>query len=305
MSLTNLCLLSLTASTLAAYPTTFPFENEAYTPVAVPTETPTFTYDASETGGYVYFGAYTLQANAADKEVSLAVKGTLSDGDFPYEPHRNRFCEFLLVDTYGTPPILPDSLWNCSSKEIYYTPADYVGTVNGQSVCAPGECCDFLMGHPKFGEDQLEWQPWLDERAASALCEDIDEVTYCIMIGGHFQINCFEYWISVTERLAGVLPCYDTWILYLLTCPIYKQSYTFMLVWEPTSYVETLSAEEFITVDCVAFLQDRICKPYSYFYPESTTSTSTSSPTASSTDAASTTSSAASMIPFLALLGFF
>jgi len=262
----------------AAYPTTYPFENEAYVPPEMISGTPNFTYDNTDTGGYVYYGMYKMKA----------FDGLLTDDDFPYFPHANGYAYYCLVIVYGAPPALPISVWNCSS--LTFADSDFTGSINGQSVCNVGECCKHIIGKPKFGDDQMDWHTWLEDRAAAAMCDDIVETEYCILTGGHYQTNCLQYYLAPTDRLV-MLPCFDHHMLYWLSCSVFKQSYTVMLLHEPASYTDGLSNEDSIVSDVATSLGDHVCNPYSYYYPSSTSSNSSPSSESASVSASDDSSS--------------
>jgi len=289
---TSILCLGVATCAVASYPASYPFENESYVPADVPAGTPNYAYDDTDTGGYVYTGAFTLSL----------FDGTLTDDDFPYWPHQNGFAWYNLVSQYAAPPILPASVFNCSLNDLFFKPADYTGMVNGKKVCNTGECCEYLMGQPKFGDDQLSWHDWFDQRVAAGMCDLISEDIYCVMVGGHFHLNCMQYYLAPTERLVKVLACYDSWTLYYLTCPVYKQAYTYMIVLEPDQFMDSLSAEENIITDCGAFAQDRLCHPYSYYYPQTTSDSESETDSSKTSSTASSDSSAAASLAVVATL---
>jgi len=274
----------------ASWPTTYPFENEQVVPVEVPAGTPSWTYEpGSDTGGYMYYGAYTM---------SVYENGILTDDDMPYCTHMNRGTEYVLVVAYGAPPQLPLSVWNCSS--MVFTDADFTGLLSGAPVCNVGSCCVELIGKPKFSDDQMDYHTAMNDRLASAMCGDLPEQTYCIFVGGHFENNCIDYVLSAVERLV-TFPCFDDWIVYHLSCPVYKQAYTMFLAdTEPDSYFNTLSIEEVQVIDVICFLGDHVCHPHSYYNPSAAvTSASSASTTDSAASNESDESSAAVITLFL------
>jgi hypothetical protein len=254
---------SIVAAVRAAYPTTFPFENESYVPPEIPQSTPGETYDpATDVGGYLFFGPYML----------VGFDNNLTQDDFPYVCHDNGFSRYILAVSYGAPPVLPKQTWNCSVE--IFGDEDFTGQINSQSICAVGNCCKQYIGLPKYSTDQMEWHSYTENRLSSAMCSDIDEEIYCLSVGGHFEVNCYQYYPSVDERLV-MLPCYDFWLRYYLECKVFKSAYTWMLVSEPPSYVDLITTEQAISIDVLTLLQDRLCHPYSYYYPLSSSSEST------------------------------
>lgn len=278
----------------AAYPSTYPFENESYVPPAMLASEPSETYDDTDTGGYIYTYAHTK---------------TLTEDDLPYAPIGAGMGKFMLVVAYGAPPELPASSWNCTAKELLpLSDADFTGVINSQTVCAVGSCCEEFFGLPRFSENQMEWHSMVADRATGALCEDIQTEVYCTFVLAASTVNCVEYFPGVTERPVVVV-CADNYALYYFTCPIYLQQYNAIWVMEPPLYVDQLTQELFILSEAFALGMDRICHPYSYYHPESlspssTTSSTTSSSASSGSESTSTESSGAKILTLFSLLVF-
>lgn len=243
----------------AAYPTTYPYENENFVPpnIAVVPE-PNLTYDPeTDTGGYVYY--YAVKLGRFD--------GAVQDSDMPYCDQKNGFCQYALVNTFFCPPEFPIQIWNCTTRNYIFDSADFSGMANGQKVCEVGACCSQYYGQVKFSDDQMDWHSWLDDRNSAALCGDIAvEDNYCIWVGGDFQMNCIDYHLSALERLV-VTACYDSFVRFYFDCTVFLSVYTPATIKEPPAFQDGMSNEETIIHDSISFLQDRICFPYSYYYP--------------------------------------
>jgi len=242
------------------FPITWPFENESFTPDDPNAGTPDFSF-APETdpGGYVYRGNWKLEV----------LGGTVTD--MPHCAHMTQFSMWALVQVYGAPPQLPANSWNCTAKDLAFTEADFTGEVNSVKYCNVGECCKDLLGLGKYGDDQMSWHSWASDRAASGLCDAIAfEKQYCIEVGGHFQTNCYEYFTTPTERIYTML-CIDHFVRYWLNCPVFKQAYSYTYAdgaQDSSTYQKDCTISQAMTADTNFLNHDRICEPYSYYYPD-------------------------------------
>lgn len=278
MKYTCLCVLALVAGVSAVYPATYPFENESEVPVQLPAATPSYTFDASDPGGYFYVYSYSAVLDESDFARNGAYAFT-ANGSWMYG----------FVVGFKAAPVLGDAMFNCTAKLLpVLSSADFVGTVNSQKVCEAGSCCASSIGLPKFGEDQMVWQQWIVDKSSAGICGDITEELYCLYIQGHSQINCFEYVLSPTERLE-TFACIDVAWNYWLTCGFFKQSgVDFGYVLEPPMYIDLLSAEQTIVHQSVSVHPDHICHPTSYYEPASETSGGTTKDEKSTDEKSST-----------------
>merc|ERR1712216_282031 len=101
-------------------------------------------------------------------------------------------------------------------------------------------------------------------------------------------MNCIDYHVSPTERVVTTA-CYDTFVLFYFNCKVFMQAYVNPTIKEPMPFQEAMSNEETIVHDAVAFLQDRVCHPYSYYYPESAGGSTTSGTTSAAASASAST----------------
>jgi len=249
-------LTALMSCASAVYPTDHPFENDVV-PLPVPNREPSFKFDSDDPGGYVYHGLFTLE---------MLFGGTITDADFPYSPHLTGYSMYLLVDTYGTPPALAPSIWNCSAKSHpLFQPSDFSGVSGKYTVCNVGECCSHLYGYPKFSDDVAVWESGSNDRLVAGLCPEMSERLYCIAAGSNSQINCYEYMTSTTERVY-IFACYDNIVNFALTCPLYRTAYSTSMIWETPTYYSSVTNEENLSVDAFCTLPDRVCHPYSYYH---------------------------------------
>lgn len=296
-------LLVYVACSLAAYPATYPFENEAFVPVGPPAATPSLSYDDEDEGGYIYYYYARASFDLTDEDFqSPTMFG--EETDAAWSPTQTGAVRYLLVVQFSAPADLSADVWNCTGKNIVLAASDFTGKVNGQTVCAVGECCKGVYGMPKFGEDQLTWSSWLNDRAAAAMCGDIEEEMYCVAVGGDFQTNCFDYYLSPDSRLSTFI-CPDSYLMYYLTCPVFKQAYSTVYVqFESPVYLNRCTPEEQISSDAHYFTGDRVCHPYSYYHPstESTSGADSSSGSDSTSTGSSSDSGSSAVSVFFSLL---
>lgn len=277
----------LIASASAAYPTTYPFENEAYVPENLPASTPSLTYDDTDVGGYFFTYHYN---------------GDLHQGtaEMPYAFTANGCWAYGFVKNFGAPPVLSVSTWNCSLKGIFFGDDDFTGLVNGDKVCDVGSCCSEYVGKVKYSDDQMDWHTWLNDKSAAGLCGDVPEAEYCIYVAGNFNVNCFEYILSVTERLV-TFPCHDNANLFWLSCQVFKSMGWNIYYVEPPIYEDLMTVEQSFTSQAMVLQPDRVCHPYSYYNPASSASSASSGKTSSISSSIS--SSSAAMVFTLGIFG--
>jgi len=246
-----------------AAPTTFPYENEAFVPADMLASTPSYTYDETDPGGYMY---------------STTLFHVVTEADLPFCAMRTGSAAYLLVNTFGAPPHYGTSQivsFNCTAKDLVFASADYTGTVAGNTICKAGECCSGLYGKVKFGADQLTWHSWLDDRSAAGICGPIEENVYCTLAGGDALMNCIEYVTSPDTRLE-IGTCGQTIVMYMMECKVFLTTYTRIYVTEPPIYIDASTLEENMANDAFSKSQDKLCHPHSYYFPAGSSSTSAS-----------------------------
>jgi len=288
-----------------AYPSTYPVEKGDAIP-DLPDILPSLTFDADDSGGYVY--KYDIIFDMMDSDFEAG--GTQARGDaeeskgagFAWCP--NGHCQHLLVAGYGAPSSLDWQTWNCTGDgsgnaeglwNTFFSDADYTGIANGDTICAPGDCCTQYVGHVKFSSDQMEWHSWFDNLLSSNGCGTPHEEFYCSSVTGHAQTNCHEVVPNQDDRL-WMYHCYDLAFLFISECPVIAATgYNTGMVAEPAGYMDQLSMSQNIIIGSVMFAPDRVCMPYSYYYPSSSSSSTTASSSSSTT-----TSSPGSALQFTA-----
>merc|ERR1711981_123400 len=107
-------LASAQLAAAASYPADFPWENEVYTPAAMPDTAPDFSYvPESDPGGY-----YNLR-NTVNFDNCFGSDAPGSDAaghpDICDQMGYSRFLEYVLSAVWGYPPQLDLATWNCSA----------------------------------------------------------------------------------------------------------------------------------------------------------------------------------------------
>jgi len=257
-TLVSVLVLPALVSAAISYPATYPFENEKYVPAPLPAETPDWSFDIeNDPGGYIYYGPETF---------TFFPEGIPTDDMFPYTPHNNRFSTFLIAAYFNLSPVQNPEFWNCTLTGNFFEAGNFYGEVNGENICVVGSCCTSYIGLPKWSNDQGDNHDWLNSRVKSALCPSPVEDLYCMLVNGQSQIACVEMFPSALERIVTPV-CYNVYITYYLSCPLFKTVYTPSYEWDTNTYRNKCSVEEFITYDAHAELQDRVCHPASYYDP--------------------------------------
>lgn len=284
----GLSILALSAawdSGTPQYPATYPFQNEAFVPDDLPAGNPDYSYDpASDPGGYYHLG------EQCDHNICDAVD---VDNNRYYTPFEKcHTIEYRYVNTWSLPPILETQTWNCTAKGTTYSAADYFGVIDGNTICAAGQCCSHTYGHVCFsGEEATNLHEQYNSLSAIGMCEPMTDAVYC-WAATHEPVDCFE---NNFQPGLYVFPvsCKDNTILWLMTCNVYKSTgllESFELRDSPT-YLNSLTVSQQFTLQHM-FPEHRMfnCLPYSYYFPE----TAATSDTADSSSDASSTSGAAS-----------
>jgi len=132
----------------------------------------------------------------------------------------------------------------------------------------------------------------------TSACKGISYGAACSW-GGDRNHMCQNLYLSGSERLT-VRPCFDTFMHFFSSCTIFVNSNPTSSKYEPSSYMAKLSGAQLVVVQSLYRAPDKVCNPYSYYYPSlfpssSSTASSASSKSATSTSGAS--SSAASSAP--------
>lgn len=240
------------------YPDTHPFENEAVIPPAWPAATPSLSFDDSDPGGYIHVYAEQLKYFG----------GTITMDECPYCPCMNGFYMYLYVAIFEIPPMDPPDDWNCTLIGYFWKASDWTGVVAGERVCDVGSCCSTIVGEAKYSDDTADYESWLNNRVEGSNCGTPTHDLYCLLVGGDFWINCLEYTPTPTDRVYTV-PCYDNLFLFYSDCQLFSVEFPITYAKEPPLYYGSLTVSETISVETYQLIQDKVCHPYSYFFPSS------------------------------------
>jgi hypothetical protein len=277
----------LFCSAHAAYPASYPFENESLVPVAPRASTPSYTFDESDPGGYVYYHVYTL----TEVTVPFALFGTTGMGR-----HYQAF--------YGmTTDLLPPSWFNCTDFGLMLGPGSYLSEIAGITMCDPDNCCPKVHGLYTFWDSAFDPEEYESETEVYELgqcSEPYFEDLFCGLFDRGLSGGwCIDYAPSEDEREV-MFPCYDSVVRYYFNCVLYKTAgFVYDKSVEPQNYYDSSTGDEQISQAGVYRRPDKVCHPYSYYYPESSSSASGSSSGGSSSSAPVLASS------FLFALGLF
>lgn len=277
-----------------SYPAEYPFENELTAPPAPRAQTPSYTFTDGDVGGYIYTYAY----------MRSEIK------DFPFSFHYNsHFNCWGLVNLHDAPivngyPLRDVQVYNCTAKGDAFLLSEetFPGIFKGETVCEKGECCNQWYGTYGFwgGDAPDTWM--LDKTETeydTGTCSDgITEPMYCLMGEWWSHAGCIEAFVSESERVnSRVVPCYDISVHWYFSCPVYKVAGIIFDDREPAVYNEESSPEENTAHSSFWHTQDKVCHPYSYYFPDfaKTSSTSTASTASTASEVQSSESSASSL----------
>lgn len=251
----------------SGYPSTYPFENnvEENVPVALPAATPNyeFTHD-TDPGGYIY----------------LSTLCDLNSHDFAVRPYS--MCSDCgvsmahLVFTFSLPPVLPMQTWNCTASGFTFSASDFYGEVGGMQIeCAQGGCCSDFVGKPAYTLDPVSFhEKWNKYIQIGSCTTSLPEAFYCAEIA--YDWVCFDRYVSAAER-THVEACYDLAYVYFRSCPVFRSIgvNSENEAYETKLYLANLSPDESFVVYGVHTYNDRVCHPYSYYFPAAADDTDT------------------------------
>lgn len=247
-------LLLIISASAEQYPSTYPFENEREPPPTLRPSTPSYTFDESDEGGYNYAHGETLELVEDMLPFCWAISGI----------------EMWFFTSQGIPPVIPSTSWfNCTaSNGVPLGPDSYLGVVDNKVICEKGECCSEYMGiMSESAEVNSQRYEEKSKLSRAGVCEAFHEGLYCVSFSNSLSKYCLEQIISVTERQV-ILPCYDSFYYYFMSCKLYKRSGYTLEGRESAKYVDGCTPEENTAWGSLNGLADRVCRPYSYFFPE-------------------------------------
>lgn len=235
-----------------AYPSTYPFDSTLSE--SVPQSIPTYTFDANDPGGYI------LQALNCDFNDEQFVE-PFATGTF-YPRYLCNTFRYFLVTLYKLADTYAPGTANCS-----LLPALTLDIP--KSIGYPDGTCEDLG---VLGIRSLNFEPfdfWIGGLEEIGNCEPASEVTLCVQVLA--SVNwCIDHFLSPSER-SYITPCSDAMLEWVSSCTFVFPMPNFGL--EPESYWASLSPEETEFLSSIIFNEDRVCKPYSYYYTDDTSVT--------------------------------
>jgi len=255
--------LASCVSAIDTYPSSYPFENESYQPSAPMAATPSLTYkdDGSDPGGYGYHYIYTR---------------LIVEEDIPYCVWNSGAMKWYAVFHREWPDEMADYYFNCtkSGNGAVMGVDTFPGKILEYTWCDPEDCCKEYYGLiAKRGTGpNPERHDKIQERFTGGVCdygETYHEAVYCAQVSDDFTSWCSEQTISVTER-AVVTPCYDHYMIWIFqACKLYKTTGNFVELFEPPVYTSLSTVQENQAAYLMKYqMNDKICRPYSYYFPE-------------------------------------
>jgi len=261
----------------AEYPTTYPYENERFDVSGPHAETPSRTFDDADPGGYVYYYAYELQT-----DISWTVDGFfcfVTSGVFDHE--YVVLNDWAIVEIPGS--ITPYEWSNCTYRWTPYNdytyddtstfvPTSWNNELEGHKFCEKDECCKDMVGllAGLYGNKVLDDEQVVESAIyKNGLCDNLyDEQVMCGIFSRGLSTHCIDQFITHTDRLY-VFACYDGYYAYLLNCKVYMASGLVGTVgYEPEAYYGESTGEELNAWASVRLFPDKMCHPYSYYFPE-------------------------------------
>jgi len=258
----------------ADYPATYPFENEVYDVMpALPETDFNPTFDAEDPGGYIFncqnfdFESYDPSAFGSDFDT---VEEEIEATSFSLV-HRCAAQWYKLTTVWKLSHMyLP--AYNCTARDNERYSSTYFSTrtvtMNNVQMCEPSTCCkDFITPEmPLFLDFRETVVSDVAEKNQAGFCPDMDETLFCIMNFKDTSL-CNEYVLSKSSR-AYLTGCYDIFVVYMRQCPVFADGGVEDDKWEPDGYWAALTADQKMVVRSMGRPSaDRICHPYSYYYP--------------------------------------
>jgi hypothetical protein len=250
----------------ASYPSTYPFDKSFEVP-ELPDETPSFTYDETDSGGYTLKGFQDIDISDCQPN--------------PWGPHCHFGWDHIAFKRWGVcftekgttaqvASMLDVTFWNCTSRAAgVYTAKEFAGTENmeGHTVVCDGECCESHMDNLKFNDDLDAKQSAMGLLYTTSGCPDTPEPVYC-GVGDSDASLCSEYWIAPQTRTI-VKSCPDVVYTYYTQCTLFAAAGMAddeeLLDSEPEAYLKKTSVSGTLWIKALLNLHDRVCFPLSYY----------------------------------------
>lgn len=292
------------------YPSSYPFENESNPPESPLPSTPNYSYDlngVADPGGYGYTFMYTYIIQKEELPFSIWDGGTVNGnrgGVFAYYARKER----------GWPFPVSSSTFNCTvtSEGKRFHKDTWAGGFGDVFYCKVGECCKEYVGLPsRTGVDQADKadahsaQKTMYEGGLCDPTKPMCEDAYCASNSGLFTSWCYEQYVTVTERLITT-PCYDQNYNFVFSCPLFRATGAYSEIYEPKEYYEKSTiAQNQANAGMTSTMADKICRPYSYYNPETAKDyNKKKSSTSNTSDTSTSTFNTFFTITFICLMSF-
>lgn len=281
------------ADAKSVYPTMYPFEKETYKPPTLPETKPIDSAnfeDKTNPGGYL-------------------IRNMLCD---PYSDDRLAYSDASFKDTVPESyhAAKPPGFWECRAAGLnqwkrkgnagtsaskncsaliptggakYSESSFYPDTLDGKKFCDASTCCKHMNGMLINNPTRIP--------NTFKHTEDLMQVGLCTELASEYHLcsystwtsYCIEYYIGgkTKNQRVNVLPCFDTSVRWLMKCPVFKKSSSslrgassILRDWDTDSYFALLSPEQVMVLYPTSKIHDRVCNPYSYYFPEEVEKTS-------------------------------
>lgn len=276
------------------YPISYPYQTIQQSGVAmdldVPQDMPSFTFDATDPGGYWNHGALLF----TDISSSHPKYKHMKDQSPPFELFPTMlWAPMFYYQTQTSWDIYSSGVRNCTEDGNAMITVDYVAALkmnevfSSQGVCPNGGCCRNSVGLRTRFQDAGARLVTMSQAYGQGGCPTASddeefslffEMATCDAI---FPVTCEcnEQFLSRSERV-HVGGCSDSVADMLMSCKAFaKIGFPAFAAFEPPAYIAKLSAIQSISLFGVAIKTDKVCHPKSYYSPSTGTPPTESPPT--------------------------
>lgn len=163
---------------------------------------------------------------------------------------------------------------NCTDQGHILVKDAWAGSVGGKTVCTT--CCSSYVGIRVASAGKVKGKTGvLSDRVSVGGCTaSLSEAAYCGWTA--WPHECLDYFDKgKTNSRNVVIPCMDVYMRFLTSCKVFSASIaSFVKVsfparrFEPEGFRAKLSSSQVMLIEAAAGFPDRVCNPYSYYYPD-------------------------------------